>query len=61
YQEGMDMEDAAILGLKALKKATEEEKLNPKAVEIGVVRRTESFRRLTEDEVDKLIQKVNSA
>ena len=61
YQEGMEMEDAAILGLKALKKATEEEKLNPKAVEIGVVRRTESFRRLTEDEVDKLIQKVNSA
>ncbi len=37
YQEGMAMEDAVVLGLKALKKATEEEKLNPKAVEIGIV------------------------
>ncbi len=33
--EGMAQEEAIVLGLKALKKATEEEKLNPKAVEIG--------------------------
>lgn len=38
YQEGMEMEDAIVLGLQALKKATEEENLNPKSVEIGVVR-----------------------
>ena len=37
YQEGMAQEEAIVLGLKALKKATEEEKLNPKAVEIGIV------------------------
>ncbi|MBN1109216.1 MAG: archaeal proteasome endopeptidase complex subunit alpha, partial [Methanomassiliicoccales archaeon] len=46
YQEGMPMEEAVALGLKALKKATEEEKLNPKAVEIGLVRHGENFRRL---------------
>ena len=39
FQEGMDMDDAIVLGLKALKKATEEEKLNPKSVEIGIVRK----------------------
>ncbi|NLX47878.1 MAG: archaeal proteasome endopeptidase complex subunit alpha [Euryarchaeota archaeon] len=59
YQEGMAMEDAVTLGLKALKKATEEEKLNPKAVEIGVVRHGENFRRLDESEVETFIAKVN--
>ena len=33
----MGSEEAIVLGLKALKKATEEEKLNPKSVEIGIV------------------------
>ncbi|OPY31490.1 MAG: Proteasome subunit alpha [Methanomassiliicoccales archaeon PtaU1.Bin124] len=60
YQEGMAQDDAVILGLKALKKATEEEKLNPKAVEIGLVKRGESFRRLTESEVEAYIGKANS-
>jgi proteasome alpha subunit len=60
YAEGMDMEGAIVLGLKALKKATEEDKLNPKAVEIGVVKRGESFRRLEEAEVGTLIDKVNA-
>jgi len=59
YQEGMSMEDAVTLGLKALKKATEEEKLNPKAVEIGVVRHGDNFRRLDESEVETFIAKVN--
>jgi proteasome alpha subunit len=59
YQEGMSMEDAVTLGLKALKKATEEEKLNPKAVEIGVVRHGDNFRRLEESEVETFIAKVN--
>ncbi|MDD1746777.1 MAG: archaeal proteasome endopeptidase complex subunit alpha [Methanomassiliicoccales archaeon] len=61
YQEGMDMESAVLLGLKALKKATEEEKLNPKAVEIGLVVRGESFRRMDESEVEALIEKVDAA
>lgn len=60
YQEGMDQDAAVTLGLKALKKATEEEKLNPKAVEIGLVKRGESFRRLTENEVEAYIQKASS-
>lgn len=60
YQEGMPQDDAIVLGLKALKKATEEEKLNPKAVEIGLVRREESFRRLTDAEVEAYINKANS-
>jgi proteasome alpha subunit len=59
YQEGMPQDEAVVLGLKALKKATEEEKLNPKAVEIGLVKRTESFRRLTESEVEAYISKAN--
>ena len=61
YQEGMDMESAVLLGLKALKKATEEEKLNPKAVEIGLVVRGESFRRMDESEVENLIEKADAA
>jgi proteasome alpha subunit len=60
YAEGMNMEGAIILGLKALKKATEEDKLNPKAVEIGVVKRGERFRRLEEGEVGTFIDKVNA-
>ncbi|MGD1061249.1 MAG: archaeal proteasome endopeptidase complex subunit alpha [Methanomassiliicoccales archaeon] len=60
YAEGMDMAGAIVLGLKALKKATEEEKLNPKAVEIGVVKRGETFRRLEEGEVGTFIDKVNA-
>jgi proteasome alpha subunit len=53
--------DAVELGLKALKKATEEEKLNPKAVEIGIVRRGENFRRLDDNEAETYIQRVNAA
>lgn len=61
YQEGMEQEDAIVLGLKALKKATEEEKLNPKSVEIGVVRKDADFRRLDDDEVEAVVEKANSA
>ena len=61
YAEGMGMQDAVDLGLKALKKATEEEKLNPKAVEIGIVRRGEHFRRMYDIEAETFIQRVNSA
>ncbi len=61
YQEGMEMEDAIVLGLKALKKATEEESLNPKSVEIGVVRVGSNFRRLGDAEVEDVVGKANSA
>lgn len=59
YQEGMEMEDAIVLGLQALKKATEEENLNPKSVEIGVVRMGSNFRRLDDSEVEDLVTKAN--
>jgi proteasome alpha subunit len=61
YAEGMAMVDAVELGLRALKKATEEEKLNPKAVEIGIVRRGENFRRMDDNEAETYIQRVNAA
>jgi proteasome alpha subunit len=61
YQEGMEMEDAIVLGLKALKKATEEEKLNPKSVEIGIVRQGSNFRRLDDGEVEAVVEKANTA
>ncbi|MDW5563292.1 MAG: archaeal proteasome endopeptidase complex subunit alpha [Methanomassiliicoccus sp.] len=61
YQEGMEMEDAIVLGLKALKKATEEEKLNPKSVEIGIVRQGSNFRRLEDGEVEAVVEKANTA
>jgi len=60
YREGMPQDEAVVLGLRALKKATEEEKLNPKAVEIGLVKRGEDFRRLTESEVEAYIGKANA-
>ncbi len=60
YREGMPQDEAIVLGLRALKKATEEEKLNPKAVEIGLVKRGEDFRRLTESEVEAYIGKANA-
>ncbi len=60
YQEGMEMDDAIVLGLKALKKATEEEKLNPKSVEIGVVRKSSKFRRLDDPEVEAVVEKANA-
>lgn len=61
YQEGMEMDDAIVLGLKALKKATEEEKLNPKSVEIGIVRQGSNFRRLDDAEVVAVVEKANTA
>lgn len=61
YQEGMEMEDAIVLGLRALKRATEEEKLNPKSVEIGVVRKGKNFRRLDDSEIEAVVEKANSA
>jgi len=58
YEEGMSMEDAILLGLKALLKATDEETLNPKAVEIGMVTQKENFRRLDASETEAYIKKL---
>jgi len=60
YQEGMEMEETIVLGLRALKKATEEENLNPKSVEIGVVRAGSNFRRLDDSEVEAVVAKANA-
>ncbi len=57
YEEGLSMDEAILLGLKALTKATED-KLSTKAVEVGVVRSDESFRTLTEAEVDAYVKKL---
>jgi proteasome alpha subunit len=61
YAEDMEMSDAVVLGLRALKKATEEEKLNPRAVEIGMVRRDEDFRLMEESEVEAYIERANAS
>jgi proteasome alpha subunit len=57
YQDDMSMDDALVLGLKALKKATEEN-LNTKAIEIGLVRVGEKFRKLSDAEVEAFVKKV---
>jgi len=57
YQDEMSMDDALVLGLKALKKATEEN-LNTKAIEIGLVRVGEKFRKLSDAEVEAYVKKV---
>jgi proteasome alpha subunit len=58
YKENMDEEAAILLGLKALRKATEESALNVKAIEIGLVKTGEAFRRLEESEVEKYVAKL---
>lgn len=60
YEEDMEQDDAIVLGLLALKKATEEENLNPKSVEIGIVCEGKNFRRLNDAEVEALVDKANS-
>lgn len=59
YKEGMSADEAILLGLRALSKATEES-LNTKAVEIGMVRIGEKFRRLTEAEVEAYVKKLST-
>ena len=57
-KEDMTMEEAVVLGLKALSKATEE-KLNTKAVEIGLVRMGEKFKMLPEADVEAFVKKAS--
>jgi proteasome alpha subunit len=50
YRESVTKDDAIALGLKALYRATEG-KLNAAALEIGVVTKTEDFRKLSAEEI----------
>jgi len=58
YQENLAMDEAIMLGLRALKKATEEAALSTKAIEIGLIKVGESFRRLEDSEVEKFVSKL---
>lgn len=50
YQDGMSRDDAILLGLEALQRASEE-RLDARAIEVGIVLEGERFRRLSESEV----------
>lgn len=50
YQDGMPQDDAVLLGLEALQKASEE-KLDAKAIEVGIVVEGQKFRRFAEEEI----------
>ncbi|MCJ2555516.1 MAG: archaeal proteasome endopeptidase complex subunit alpha [Candidatus Thermoplasmatota archaeon] len=60
FEEDMLMDAAIILGLEGLSKSTEE-KLNNQAVEIGIVKKGEKFKRLTDDEVGVYLEKIPNA
>ena len=57
FKDGMSFEDAAALGLKGLSAAVEE-KLKADSVEIGIAEIGKKFRRLSEEEVAELIDKM---
>lgn len=57
YKENMSLDDAVMLGLQALQKATEGEAATP-TVEIGIVSRGEKFRKMSKEEVKKYMDKL---
>ncbi len=59
FQDGMDKDDAILLGLEGLQKASDDP-LNPKALELGVVVQGEPFRRLTEEEISGYLSRLPS-
>ena len=59
YKEKMSMDNAIVLGLKALQKVTDTEGSNP-TFEIGIVKTDEMFRKLSPDEVQKYLDKVGN-
>ena len=61
YRDGMSKDDGVIMGLEALQKASEGEKLDARAIEVGVVVEGERFRRLPEAEVAQYLARVPSA
>lgn len=58
FKDGMAQEDAVLLGLEALQKASEGEKLDAKAIEVGLLVDGQKFRRLTEQEVAAYLAKL---
>ncbi len=50
FRDGMPIDDAVLLGLEGLQKASEE-RLDAKALEVGIIVQGEKFRRLPESEV----------
>ncbi len=60
FQDGMAMDDAILLGLEALQKASEE-KLDAKAIEVGLVQEGQKFRRLPEEEVLAYMRRLPGA
>jgi proteasome alpha subunit len=60
YKEDLPMEDAVVLALRGLKKATEEE-LSSKAIEVGMVKAGENFRKLETGEVEKFVKLVGAS
>lgn len=59
YKDSISMDEAIVLGLEGLQKATEE-KLNPNTVEVGVVQAGQRFRRLTPEEVGQYLQRLQT-
>lgn len=57
YRENMEKDEAIILGLKALSKGVEG-KINPDAIEIGVVDSSKKFRKLSKEETKEYIKKA---
>ncbi|KAA0007525.1 MAG: archaeal proteasome endopeptidase complex subunit alpha [Thermoplasmata archaeon] len=57
YREDIDKDEAIILGLKALSKGVEG-KINPDAIEIGVVDSSRKFRKLSREETQEYIKKA---
>lgn len=58
YQENLSVEDAIMLGLKALFKATEG-RLDALAIEIGLIElKVKKFRRLTPEEIQSYVKKI---
>ncbi len=57
FELDMPMDTAILLGLEGLSKSTED-KLDEEAVEIGIVRKGEKFKRFTKAEVASYLEKV---
>src|SRR5947209_2191617 len=61
YNENMAQDDAMILGLQGLQKAAEGEKLDARAIEVGLIVEGEKFRRLSETEVGQYLTRIPTA
>ncbi len=60
YNEGLEKEDAIILGLKALDSVIEDT-LDKVVLEIGIVTRDEPFRKMTKDEIADYVKKYRKS